>query len=86
MALHPKLLKGRREPEGEKNQEFFFLQNGVEISAEISTPAEYSTKNRFFVEISAPVEISAKIFLPSCPEKNSSHFMYLGFFRISNIF
>ena len=47
LALHPKILKIRREPEGEKNQEFFAGQNSEKISAEISTPAEYSTKNGF---------------------------------------
>jgi len=54
----------RERPQGEKCPEFFYGQNGVEISAEISAGAEYSTKNLFFAEISAPVEISAEISTP----------------------
>ena len=65
LALNPKILKIRREPEGEKNQEFFSGHFGIKISAEISVAAEISTKNRFFVEYSTPAEISAKIFIPS---------------------
>ena len=66
-GLNQKILKIRREPEGEKNQEFFSGQNGVEISAEISTGAEISAKNRFLVEYSAPAEISAEISTPFLP-------------------
>ena len=72
-------------PEGKKCEEFFYGQNGVEISAEISAGAEYSTKNLFFAEISAPVEISAEISTPFWPEKNSAHFFPWGLLRISNI-
>ena len=75
LALDPKILKIRREPEGEKNQEFFSGQNGVEISAEISAGVEISTKNPIFVEISAPVEISTEISIPFCPQKNLLHFI-----------
>ena len=58
LALNHKILVIRRRPQGKKCAEFFCGQNGVEISAEISTGAEISAKNRFLVEYSAPAEIS----------------------------
>ena len=64
MALNSKILEIFGATEGKKGEEFFYGQNGAEISEEISAGAEYSAKNLFFAEISAPVEISAEISTP----------------------
>ena len=75
-GLHPKILEIRKKHEYIKCEEFFSGQDDIKILAEISVAAEISTKNRFFVEYSAATEISAKIFLRKCPEKNCAHFIY----------
>ena len=75
-GLNQQILEIWKKHEYIKCEEFFSGQDGKKILAEISVAAEISTKNRFFVEYSAATEISAKLFLPKCPEKNCTHFMY----------
>ena len=45
--IYPRILEIWRWPPGKKCEEFFSGQNGIEISAEISTGAEISTKIGF---------------------------------------
>ena len=47
-GIKSKILEIRKIPQEKKCEEFFSGQNGVEISAEISTGAEYSTKIEVF--------------------------------------